>query len=81
MLRVTKTQRRALWNNWAQAQQDFQTAVDDWNNINPEADPAGITRHQANNRALSLMLAQDKAWAAYAATVSACQRAMPAYCW
>ena len=81
MLRITKANRMRLWNFWAQAQEDFQEAIVEWNSINPEADPTGIARNRANNWALSRSIAQDKAWAAYAATVPASQRSMPAPCW
>ena len=74
MLRITKANRMRLWNFWAQAQQDYQEAIASWNEIDPQTDIA-------RNRALDLMIAQDKRWAAYAATVPPAQRVMPAYRW
>ena len=77
MLRITKANRMRLWNFWAQAQQDYQDyqeAIASWNEIDPQTDIA-------RNRALDLMIAQDKRWAAYAATVPASQRSMPAPRW
>ena len=81
MLRITKASRMRLWNFWAQAQEDFQEAIASWNEIDPQNDITGIARNRANNWALSRLIAQDKAWAAYAATVPASQRGMPAPRW